>query len=367
MRSTVAIINTANLKHNLTTIRKIAGTAAVMAVVKANAYGHGLVECSTIFQNLGVEYLGVAFASEGIKLRESGIIKPILVLVTPHSEELEAYCRHNLDIIANSIELLTQLDQIAKSYQKTINAHLFINTGMNRDGILPQNASNFYHKAKELSNINIMAICTHFTSSEEDELFTLEQIKRFDDVINMFKSNGIEFKYIHSANSSALMNFPQSIYNMIRPGIALYGYNLSTFNSLQLKPVLSIKTRVLRILSLKEGDSVGYNRRFIAQQNTRICTIPIGYGDGFPYSVNGSSHCIIRGKKYPIIGSVCMDQSMIHIDSDEVKIDDEVIVIGSDGINTITANDLAKQNSTIPYDILTSIQERVPRLYVENL
>lgn len=368
MRSTVAIIDVIKLKNNYNILRNLAPNASIMAIVKANAYGHGIVECSTALQNLGVEYFGVAFPSEGIKLREAGITKPILVLVTPNEYELEAYCKHNLDIIANSLDLLTKLDSIANEYGKKINAHLFINTGMNRDGIRPEEAYEFYIEASKLKNIEIIAICTHFTSSEEkDQSFTLLQIERFNRVLENFNSKGISFRYIHAANSAAVINYPQSIYNMIRPGIALYGYNLSETNHLKLEPVLTLKTKVHRVLELNPGESVGYNRRFIAQSKTKICTIPIGYGDGFPYSVNGNTQCIINGKKYPLIGTICMDQSIVNIGDDQVNIGDEVILIGSDGINTISAIELARQNSTIPYDILTSLQERIPRLYVENL
>ncbi len=368
MRSTTAIIDISKLKSNYNILRKLAPKAALMAIVKANAYGHGLIECSTALQNMGADYFGVAFVSEGIKLREAGIAKPILVLVTPNESELEAYCKHNLEIIANSIEILTKLNSLADEYQKKINTHLFINTGMNRDGIRPEEAFQFYNKAVKLKNINFIGICTHFTSSDEkDTSFTLHQIELFNNVLEDFNSKGIKFRYIHAANSAAIINYPQSVYNMIRPGIALYGYDLSETKKFPFEPILTLKTRVNRILELNAGESVGYNRKFIAQTKTRICTIPIGYGDGFPYSVNGSTECIINGKKYPLIGTICMDQSIVNIGFDPVQSGDEVILIGSDGLNSISAIEIAYQNSTIPYDILTSLQERVPRLYVENM
>lgn len=368
MRSTRILISKSNINHNITRIKHLAPNSKIMAIVKANAYGHGL-ETALIMEQLGIDYFGVAFPSEAAQLRLIGLKKPILVLVTPQIEEIDTVIEYDLEIIANSLEIIQEINRKAIVAGKIINAHLFINTGMNRDGIKAHEAMELMKNISILSQIKIIGVCTHFATSEEaDKSFSRQQLKLFNETMNLLNELGWSFNYIHAANSAAVINLPESQFNLIRPGIALYGIDTSESPEvdIDLRPILSLESSIIRIIEILPGESVGYGRKFIAAKKTKIAIVPIGYGDGFAYRLTGNAIGLIKGKKYPFVGSICMDQSMIDIGNDDVGICEKVTLIGNQGQESIEVRDLASKLNTIPYEILTSLQDRIPRIIVEK-
>jgi alanine racemase len=368
MRKTIAEINAKYLIDNLRSIREISGNSKVMAIVKANAYGHGMIDCSHILEANGADFFGVAFTSEAILLRKSRITKDILVLVPPTDDEIGDVVGNDLHVILNSMRINRLLSEYAIKSGKKVRAHLFINTGMNRDGIRPEDAVAFAGEVNKLNGIEICGICTHFASSDDSNIdLTLKQLEIFKRTIEELESEGYRFDYIHAANSAGAIGFKDACFNMIRPGIALFGYNTSRVNEgFELKPVMTLKSRVQKILEIKKGETVGYSLKYISPNDTRIATIPIGYGDGYPCRLTNQGECLINGSRFKIIGSVCMDQLMVEIGGSQVQEGDEVIFIGKQGGESISAVDLAHIVGTIPYEILTGITERVPRVIVEN-
>lgn len=367
MRATKAIINLNNLVYNFHSIQTLATGAKVMAIVKANAYGHGIRECSLTLQSAGADYFGVAFTEEAVILREAGITKPILVLVSPQENESALICKYDIEVIAHSMPVLRAISEDAIKSGKKVKAHLFINTGMNRDGIKPSEAIGFMHECASLRGIEIYGICTHLATAEKaDTSFAEYQIGLFKRTISLLKDSGFSFSLVHAANSAGAINFPEAHFNLIRPGISLYGYNTSELypQKLKLQPVLSVVTSVDRVIELDAGESVGYGRKFIASEATRIATIPVGYGDGYAYGLSGIRVCLIKGKSFNLVGSICMDQSMVEIKSEDIQSGDEVLLLSGDNDSPVNLLNIANRLNTIPYEILTSILERVPRVYI---
>ncbi|MCX6155438.1 MAG: alanine racemase [Candidatus Kapabacteria bacterium] len=361
MRSTVAIINKSNLNHNLEILRKMAPAAGVIGIVKANAYGHGMNECARILQDSGIEFLAVAYPEEGVELRNAGIQCPIIVLVPAELSSAQLFIDYALQPSIGDFEICSTLEIIAKKAGKTIQAHLFLDTAMYRDGILPNQATALMNHASQFTSLNINGICTHFSTSDDpDESITQEQIHLFNETIIDLSKNGFNFKYIHAANSAAAVRFKQSQFNLIRPGLALYGY--SPYSTIDLKPVLSLKSHVRTIYQVPEGSFIGYSKKFKTNRDSKIAVVPIGYGDGFFYSQNGRAECLIRGNKLPIVGAICMDQCFVDITETETEINDEVVIIGQQSDQKISAKDIAERIGTIPYEVLTNISARVQRL-----
>ncbi|MBK9249873.1 MAG: alanine racemase [Ignavibacteria bacterium] len=366
MRSTIAEIDTVKLRHNFHHIRSLAPGDAIMPMVKANAYGHGIVECSRILSAEGAEFLGVAFASEGVLLRENGISVPIVVMTPPEQNEASDFCEYNLQAVACSLESMKLLSNEAVAQNKTLQYHLYIDTGLSRDGILPDEALDFMNAASTFTNCEAIGICTHFaTSDESDTTFSETQLKSFNQVINRLKHSGYEFEFIHAANTAGIAHLPEAKFSLVRPGISMYGcaptYELEAM--LTLEPILTLKTAVLSLRRLPTGTSVSYGRRYYTDRISTIVTIPIGYGDGYMRALTGKAECLIQGKRYPIVGTICMDECMVDIGDDEISCGDEVILIGKQGDECITVGQIAEKCDTIPYEILTAISARVPRVY----
>lgn len=336
-----------------------------MAVVKANAYGHGIVETSKYLNKIGIDYLGVAFTDEGAIIRESGMNSSVIVLVPDANGDAENIVNYNLDVAVSTIDFCKKLSEIAKYQNKIIKTHLYIDTGMSRDGIFPDEAVSFMKKFNELPNLKMIGICSHFSSSDSDVDFSKYQLQLFKSCLENLNSNGYKFNLIHMANSAGIFEFPEAHFNMVRPGLSLYGYSYSNMNNVsgELKPVLDLSTKVISIRTIQKGDSVGYNRTFISDKQTRIATIPIGYGDGYTRHLTNLSKCLIKGKFYNLVGTICMDESMVDIGFDDINIGDDVILIGSQNGLHIGADNLADISGTITYEILTSVSARVPRIY----
>jgi alanine racemase len=339
-RATYVEVNTSNLRHNIGAIRQLATPSKVMAVVKANSYGHGIDVVPKILYDEGVDFFAVAFADEAVALRESGIDCPILVLVPGNSVDAELFWKHDLHALASSMDFMKSLSKEAQKHNATVKVHLNLDTGMNRDGVPVKEIFNFYTELSKIQNLLTVGICTHFASSQEDLEFTKCQIDEFDSIIAKLKEMGCRFDYIHIANSAGFLNFPEARYDYIRPGISLYGIlpRKYLYEKIDLKPVMSLKTKINFIKKIEVGESVGYDRMYVAEKPTIVATIPIGYGDGYFKALQGKANCLIRGKRFQLIGTICMDQSMILVGDDEtIQYGDEVVLMGSQGTQSIPA------------------------------
>jgi len=367
MRTTTAYINKKNLRYNIKRIRELAPNSAILAIVKANAYGHGLLGTSQILRYDGIEYLGVAFANEGVMLRESGDTQPIIVLIPSFPDEAQYFCKYDLQAAISSEDFLIALSEEAQKRNVMVQTHLLIDTGMNRDGISSNRAVEFMKKFGRLPNIDMHGVSTHFATSPNNIEFAKKQLKLFNDTVKKLNDEGFAFKYIHASNSGAIANLPDAYFNLVRPGLALYGYapSAEVREKLKVKPIMSLKSQVVITRRIQAGESVSYDRLYVAKKPTTIATIPIGYGDGYFKTLTGRAYCLIKGKRYPIVGSICMDELMVDCNDDDIKPGDEVVLIGRQGSEEILADEIAGWAGTIPYEITTSISARVSRVYIE--
>ncbi len=368
VRPTLVEINLKSLKENYLRVKKHVGSVKIMPILKANAYGHGLVRVAQFYQELGVDYLGVAFVEEGILLREYGIKVPILVLGGIWENQIPLFIKNDLTITATSIDKLRQIEESANQLKKKAKVHLKIDTGMERLGVHYYHAESFLTEAYKCSNILVEGIFSHFSNSDSHDLaHTKLQFERFMEVLKFFEKNSIEPPIRHISNSGAVLQFPEARLDLVRPGILLYGVYPSREikKTIQVKPVLSWKSLVVYFKVITPGHPVGYGLTWQTDHNVRAVTVPVGYGDGYFRSMSGKARVIIRENKYPVVGTISMDQIVVNIEDGTAYHGDEVILIGSDGKNDITCEDLAEWSGTIPYEILTNINTRVPRIYRE--
>jgi alanine racemase len=369
MRSTFAEINLSDIRFNIESIRRHTSNIPLMAIVKANAYGHGLVEVARVLRSEEVRFLGVAFAEEAELLRRSGDEGEILLIVPPSSFDAETVVRLGVQISAADIDALSAVSAEAVKSGKKVKAHLFIDTGMHRDGIRPDEARRFMRQANALAGIEMVGIMTHFaTADSPDRAFALGQLEVFNRTLADLREAGYEFEWVHACNSAAMVNLPEAWFNLIRPGISIYGMmaDEALLGRIDLRPALRLVSRVIKTKAIRKGETVGYGMKYIAPEDTRIAVVPLGYGDGYSRSFTNKSQCIIGGRRYELVGSVCMDQLMVDIGDGEVEIGDRVVLVGSSGGEAISANELAGLIGTIPYEITTRILQRIPRIYIDN-
>ncbi len=370
MRLTRAEIDLRALRHNVNAVRgHIPEKVKIMGLVKANAYGHGIVRIARELVACGVDYLGVGFLEEGIVLRQSGISCPILVLGGVLGSGSE-FLRHDLEITVASVEIARRMDEEAgRPGGEKARVHLKVDTGMERIGVRAENALPFIKQAVGLKNLEVIGLYSHFaTSDEKDKTFALDQLRRFTLLLDRIRAEKIEIPLVHMANSGAILDLPQSCFSMVRPGIILYGIYPSRQPSgaIPLQPVASLHSAVVYTKEVEAGTSISYGRRYVTPRRTRIATIPIGYGDGYNRLLTNSGEALIGGRRYPVAGTVCMDQTMLDLGPDsEVRVGDEVVLLGRDGAESISAWDIAEKIGTIPYEVFTGITDRVPRVYVD--
>lgn len=366
MRFTVAELSESNLRHNVSQIKKFAPNSSIIAMVKANAYGHGIDRYWQILRSEGVEYLGFAFVDEALEVRHMGDTGKMIVLVNAQEDEIEKYLEFNIEPTISSLEIAQLFSEKAKKANKTVKAHIFIDTGMHRDGFHPADALKFIEFAKKLPNFNVIGICSHLSTSDDDIDFAREQMDLFLRTIEKIENTGFRFKYKHLSNSAGLVNIPCKACNLVRPGISLHGImpNPELAEKMQLKPVLSLKSRVQLTKFVNKGETVGYSKKYIAEKDTNIAVVPIGYGDGLFRNLTNRMQCLINGKRYNQIGTICMDECMFDIGNDNIKIGDEVVIFGKQGNDEITVYDIANLAETIPYEVTTLITQRVPRVLV---
>lgn len=341
-----------------------------MAVVKANGYGHGAVETARTALNAGATYLGVALPEEGIELRRNGIQSPILVFGGFFPQEIPLFLQHDLDLTLYSQENLNALIRSCKKDGRVAKVQLKVDTGMGRVGVRPEQAIELASRSAESGHIDLTGIYTHFaTADEADKAFAQEQLERFLETIERVHSAGMSVPLKHAANSGAILDMPESHLDMVRAGILIYGYYPSreTSECIPTRPALTLKSRVIHLNKIAPGDSVSYGRTFTSNQETMIATIPIGYADGYNRLLSNAAMVSIGGEKFPVAGTVCMDQIMVDLGRNRtVSVGDEVILIGESGSDSVPMGLLCQILQTIPYEICTRISERVPRLYIRE-
>lgn len=371
MRLTRAEVDLNALGSNVRAIRNhLPQGMMIMGLVKANAYGHGLVAVAQALVRLGIDYLGVGFLEEGVVLREHGITSPILILGGVLGHQVKDFFEHDLDITISSIELARRIEEESReNFHTRVRVHLKIDTGMERLGVHSDRALPFIEGVSKLPHIEIVGMYSHLaTADEADKSFAHEQIRRFCALIDRMRERGIVPPLIHIANSGAIVDLPESYFTMVRPGIMLYGYYPSkqTSESIPLKPVLSLKSRVVFLKEVESGTSISYGRLYTTKEKTKIATVPVGYGDGYNRKLSNRGEVLIRGRRYPVVGAVCMDQIMIDVGlNPDIHVGDDVILLGSDHRESISAWELAEKVGTIPYEIFTGITARVPRIFIQ--
>lgn len=371
LRSVWAEINLDNLVHNIKEFKKHLGEETeLMAVVKADAYGHGAYEVSKVALESGASWLGVAILEEGILLRHQGIEAPILILGYTPPHNLELCFDYDLIPTLFTYEAAKVLSEMAVKKGKDINVHIKVDTGMGRVGIRPEKCLEFLEYVKSLPGVVVEGLYTHFSvADEKDKSYTKKQYSAFQEVLYVLENNGIEVPYKHACNSAAAIDLPGMHLDLARVGISMYGSYTSPHVSreVQIKPLMSLKARVSYVKKVPPGTSISYGRKYITKKESVIATVPLGYGDGYTRLLSNKGSVLYNGKRLPIIGSVCMDQFMVLADkAPEIKIGDEVVLIGSSEEEEITADELADIVGTISYEIYCMIDKRIPRLYYKN-
>jgi alanine racemase len=344
-----------------------------MAVVKANAYGHGAVECAQRLEREGADWFGVALPEEGIELRTAGITCPILCLGGFWEGQAELCLQHVLVPVVYRLDMLAAIDRAARDRGVVADVHLKIDTGMGRLGVRFDEVAPFAPQLKEFKNVRIDGLMTHFAAADEPscEALTHDQIKRFHDAVATFREQGFDPTFIHLANSAGIFAERESWGNMVRPGGVLYGLWRDILDpahrDANLRPVMSLHSRIMLLKWVPEGETVGYGCTFEASRKTLVATIPIGYDDGYPRGLSNRSHVIIRGVFATVIGRISMDLTLVDVTNvPDVKLNDEVVLLGESAGQSVTAEYLAKTAGTLSYEVTCGIGSRVPRVFVER-
>ncbi|MBI4357980.1 MAG: alanine racemase [Candidatus Omnitrophica bacterium] len=360
-------IDSSALRHNLAQlIGCTVPNAAILAVVKANAYGHGLLEIAQCLHEQ-VSYLGVASIDEALALRRFEIETPILLFGVPRRGAVDAAIQADVAIAVSSVEQARDISQRAQLIKKPATIHVKVDTGMGRLGIPKSSALESIGTIAHLDGLELEGIFTHFPQGEDDS-FTRDQIQAFCDLIQMSSQRQIRFAYRHAANSIGIVNHKDSHFNLVRPGLTLYGlYPSDTVKrKLNLKPVLNWRARILLVKKLMPGDSTGYDRTFVASEETTIGILPVGYSHGYPFHLSNKGEVLFDGRRFPVIGRVSMDYTAVNFGPQfsEANAGEVVTLLGRDGRDTISAESLAKKAETIPYEIVTRINPQIPRMVV---
>jgi alanine racemase len=373
LRPTVAEIHIENLIGNFLSIRNFVGEhLRFMAVVKANAYGHGAVECARALENVGVDWLGVALVEEALELRQSGISLPVLCFGGTWPGQEPDVIKHCITPVVLTHEMAARLNAAAEESGKDIDIHIKIDTGMGRVGTAVEHLDEFLDGLLKFHRLKIDGVMTHFAAA--DDLlaadFTASQIGRFNEAVQIIRSRGHEPRWLDMANSPGAVAFPNSRSNMVRIGGILYGLGGDVLPegmpAPALKPVMSIKTKIAFIKDVPSGTPIGYGRMFVTKRPSRIATIPIGYNDGYPRFLSNRSSVLIHGKRSPVCGRISMDWTTIDVtEVPEAKLGSEVVIIGTLGKEVVKAEDLALLAGTISYEITCGIGPRIPRYYIK--
>jgi alanine racemase len=369
---TQAEIDLDALAFNVAQVRRLGGKGGkILAVVKANAYGHGAIGIARELETLGVDFLGVAFIEEGIKLRKAGIQKPILILGGIFPFHVKKIFTFRLTPVVFDLALARALDAEGKKQNHVLPVHIKIDTGMNRLGIPFDQTENFFTSLQSVNFLKVEGVLSHFSSAhlrdKESRNYTADQGQKFKKSLSLIRGLNFDPPLIHMANSSAIIEELIPDFTMVRAGLMLYGAYPSDDlkdTHLALKPVMSLKTHVIQIKTVPPETPISYSRTFYTKKESLIATIAIGYGDGYHYRLSNRGKVLMQGKKLPLVGSVCMDLIMADVtELPGVKPGEEVVLFGRQGKVTISVEEVAQWADTIPYEILCGISSRVPRIY----
>ena len=368
-RPTVGEVDLGALEFNYRQIKKrIPEDVKLLAVVKADAYGHGAIPISLRLEKLGVEYLGVAISEEGVELRKGGVKTPILVLGGIFGGEVDQIFRFRLTPVIFRKDSLKILSREAERRRRKVKVHLKVDTGMGRLGVPLNLWPDFLREVRRFPKIETEGILSHFSMTDEEKGFTQNQWRAFQRAVAIAQELGISSQYLHMASSATLTAFPEYSAKLVRPGIMLYGsYPSPTFRSLiSLKPVMTLKTRIHFLKSVSPGTRISYGGTFKARRESLIATLPIGYADGYSRHLSNHGEVLIHGKRAPVVGKVCMDFIMVDVtDIPRVSAGDEVVLMGRQGKEQITPEEIAEKINSISYEVLCLIGKRVPRIYKE--
>lgn len=355
------------LTHNLHAIRDRV-RVPVMGIVKANAYGHGLVRVARHLEAQGVDQLGVAFVEEGIALRKAGIRVPILVLGGIFGPQVALFIQHDLEITISSLDKLRQAEAAAEALGRKATIHLKIDTGMERIGVHSYSAGLFIEAALASKGCTLKGLYSHLACADDPlSPMTRQQLERFLEACAHIERIGAPMPLRHLANSGGVLHFQETWLDMVRPGILMYGVlpDPASKPTIDVRPALSLVSQVVYFKVVRAGNPVSYGASWTAATDTRVVTIPIGYGDGYPRALSSRGQVLVRGQRHPLVGRVCMDQFMVDLGPQGTAYnEDEVVLIGRQGDLAMSAEEVARLAGTIPYEILTGLNERIPREYI---
>ena len=365
---TYATVNLTALAHNLSCIKRcLSPGCEVMAIVKANAYGHGAVETAQALARQGIGRFAVASLDEGIALRQAGLSGSVVVLGALFEQQIADLVAHRLTPVVSDTRILPALAKAARPHPTPYPIHLKVETGMGRLGLSPEELLSLLDSPLLRNPLQVEGMMTHLADADgADNDFTERQLVAFRSILEQIRQRGITIPLVHAANSAAIVRFPETHFSLVRPGIMLYGYHTlpDSVSTPDLTPVLSLRTTIVQLRTIPRGGTVSYNGTFVAQRPTRIAVLPIGYADGYSRRLSHRGSVLIQGRRAPIVGLVCMDMIMVDVtDLAPVPVGETVTLIGQQGGESIWANEVAAWIGTIPYEILCGIGSRVPRLY----
>ncbi|MEI7998779.1 MAG: alanine racemase [Candidatus Omnitrophota bacterium] len=373
---TWAQIDLKAFEHNWIQLKKLATSnmaynAGIMPVIKADAYGHGMIPTAQVLSNAGCKFFGVSNPQEGTSLREAGFKQKILLFESTLPQDAATILQQQLTPTVCSLDLASKLDEVAKSLNVEVPIHIKIDTGMGRLGVSEEDALNF---VKEIQNkyktLRLEGIYTHFPLADSDHDFTFAQMRRFRDIVFVLENHFITFTYVHAGNSMGLGHYKSELFNLARPGLMLYGLYPSTElkSKIHLKPVMSVKSKIIFVKTIKKGHGISYGHTFKATEDTTIVVLPIGYSNGYLRALSNQAFVLIHGVRCPVVGRVTMDQTIVDVSALALSahlpiIGEEAVIIGHQKDQTITCDEVAAWAGTISYKIVCSLGSRLPRIY----
>jgi len=356
-------------KYNIERVRSLLPpNVALLLVVKADAYGHGAVRIARLASECGVEMLGVATLDEGKELRAAGNKLPIIILSPVLPQELDGVLENDFAVTASSYEFAERASEVALRKGLRCTIHVEIDTGMGRAGVAQESAVETIVRMSRLEGIALEGIYTHFPASDSDVDFTGDQIQAFTGIVDELGAAGVTFRYVHCANSAAILNFPSSHFNLVRPGLLVYGHMPSIIlkDRVDVVPVMSFKARLVLVREMPAGSSISYGRTYIAPKPFTMGVVPVGYGHGLSHRLSNKGQFLFRGKRVPVLGRVTMDMTMLDLSGfASPAVGEEVVIFGRQGEGEITADDISRWDETLNYEVLCRISKRVPRIYLQ--
>lgn len=369
-------ISKSRIKNNTQTIRRLIGDQVLLApCVKANAYGHGIVDMSRLLLQHGADWLCVDSIEEAEMLRERGILEPLLIMGYVQEKDLPEILRLDAKIFLYDLQTAQALSKIAQKAGKQVSVHIKVDTGMSRQGILAPEVRHFVDQVPKLQNLRLEGIATHFATSDQpgDNAHFRKQLTAFKQIFDELERERIHIPLFHCSNSAATLLYPEAHFDLVRPGLSIYGYypsqavrDLCAQRSIHLLPALTLKTKIAQIREIPKGSCISYGCTFITERKTKIAILPIGYYDGLDRKLSNCGYVLINGRRASILGRVCMNITIVDVtEMDDVAIEDEVVLIGRQGSEEITVEEIADSVGTINYEIITRLRETIPRYYVE--